>query len=77
MNTANQHLRQALSITGMACDGCAAAVTRALSRVAGVETVAVDLASGRAVVEGTAGSEALIGAVKAAGFGAGTRPPQG
>ena len=72
MNSDNSHVRPALSITGMTCDGCANAVRRALSRVAGV-----DLARGRGVVAGVARPEDLIAAVKAAGFGAELEPPQG
>ncbi|HUY83616.1 MAG TPA: heavy metal-associated domain-containing protein, partial [Steroidobacteraceae bacterium] len=41
-----------LTITGMACDGCAGTVTRVLSRVPGVRRAEVDLASGRATVTG-------------------------
>jgi hypothetical protein len=36
-----------LAITGMTCNGCAAAVTRVLSRVPGVANVEVDLAGAR------------------------------
>lgn len=77
MNGDNSHVRPALSITGMTCDGCANAVRRALSRVAGVERAEVDLARGRAVVAGVARPEDLVAAVKAAGFGAEPEPPQG
>lgn len=41
-----------LKIAGMSCGSCVAAVTRALKRVPGVSDVAVDLASGRARVQG-------------------------
>ena len=59
-----------LSISGMTCGGCANTVTRVLSRVPGVSGVRVDVASGRALVEGTARPDDLIGAVQAAGFDA-------
>lgn len=58
-----------LTISGMACDGCASTVSRVLSRVAGVMDARVDLASGRATVRGTAQADDLIRAVEAAGFG--------
>ena len=57
-----------LAVTGMTCGGCASTLTRVLSRVPGVEAAQVDLASGRAIVSGTARAEDLIHAVEAAGF---------
>ena len=59
-----------LAITGMTCKGCVAAVTRVLSRVPGVASVEVDLASARAAVAGTAEAQELLRAVVAAGYGA-------
>ena len=58
-----------LSISGMTCNGCVRSVTQVLSKVTGVTRVAVDLAGGSAVIEGTALPEALAEAVAAAGFG--------
>ncbi|RAI55225.1 heavy-metal-associated domain-containing protein, partial [Roseicella frigidaeris] len=43
-----------LAIGGMTCGSCANAVHRALSCVPGVVSVEVDLAAGRALVQGTA-----------------------
>jgi len=57
-----------LSITGMTCSACAAAVERALSSVPGVRKAAVDLDQGRAVVEGIMDAQALVVAVERAGF---------
>lgn len=57
-----------LAISGMTCGGCAGAVGRALSGVAGVVEARVDLAGGRATVTGTARAEDLLRAVEAAGF---------
>jgi copper chaperone CopZ len=57
-----------LSISGMRCGGCARRVKHALSSVPGATRVAVDFAHSRAVVEGTAHHEALIDAVKNAGY---------
>ena len=57
-----------LEISGMSCGGCVGAVKKALAKVPGVERAEVDLAGARAVVAGTAKPEALVAAVKAAGF---------
>jgi copper chaperone len=54
----------------MTCQGCVNAMTRVLSRVPGAKDVAVDLAAGRAVVHGDANPDALIAAVRRAGYGA-------
>jgi len=59
-----------LSVSGMTCGGCAGTVKRVLTQVAGVTGIEVDLASGRAVVAGTAQPQDLVEAVKGAGFGA-------
>lgn len=60
-----------LKITGMTCEGCVNAVKRTLSRVPGVTAVQVDLAAGRASVEGDAEAAGLIAAVEKAGYEAG------
>jgi copper chaperone len=57
-----------LAIRGMTCNGCASALTRVLSRVAGVNRAQVELASGRALIEGAAREEDLVRAVEAAGY---------
>jgi Au+-exporting ATPase len=57
-----------LTITGMTCEGCTAAVSRALGKVAGVTAVTVDLATGRARIEGHAVKRDLEHAVEAAGY---------
>ena len=57
-----------LSIRGMTCNGCASALTRVLSRVAGVDRARVDLTSGRALIEGEPREEDLVRAVEAAGY---------
>ncbi|WP_219062557.1 cation-translocating P-type ATPase [Pseudomonas sp. UMAB-08] len=61
-----------LPITGMTCASCAGRVERALSKVAGVKTVSVNLASERAHVEssGPIDPAVLIAAVTRAGYGA-------
>ena len=59
-----------LTVSGMTCQGCVNAVTRVLSRVSGAQNVTVDLAAGRAVVLGDAPPDALLAAVRKAGYGA-------
>ncbi len=57
-----------LEIQGMTCASCVARVERALKAVPGVTSVAVNLATEKAEVHGTAAPEALIGAVSKAGY---------
>jgi len=57
-----------LKIEGMSCGHCSAAVTRALESVAGVVQARVDLAAGKATVEGDADVERLIAAVVEEGY---------
>ena len=59
-----------LEITGMTCQGCVTALTRALSRLPGVEGVTVDLAANTARATRTAPTEVLIAAAEPAGYGA-------
>ena len=70
MSTSSAPAPITLAISGMTCAGCASTVTRVLSRVAGVVSAQVDLAQGRATVEGSVAPEALVRAVEGAGFGA-------
>jgi copper chaperone len=58
-----------LTINGMTCKHCVAAVEKALAAVNGVEQVVeVSLEAGSATVTGTASTEALIAAVREAGY---------
>lgn len=57
-----------LTVTGMTCDHCQAAVTRALNSVPGVVEVSVDLSGGLARVRGEAEPQALLSAVEAVGY---------
>ncbi len=57
-----------LTVGGMTCNGCVAAVTRVLTRVPGVVSAEVDLASARATVVGDADPKALVAAVVGAGY---------
>lgn len=57
-----------LKVTGMTCQHCAMAVTKALKSVAGVESVQVNLERGDAVVAGSADVDQLIRAVEIGGY---------
>jgi len=60
-----------LKIEGMTCGHCVMGVKQALAAVPGVQgTVEVDLASGRAKVDGSADAAALIAAVVEEGYSA-------
>lgn len=54
----------------MSCSACSAHVERAVSRVEGVSSVAVNLLTNSMVVEGTATADAIIAAVRKAGYDA-------
>jgi Cu+-exporting ATPase len=62
--------RVELQIGGMTCASCVARVERALARVAGVISASVNLATERATVETTAGTDAavLVQAIERAGY---------
>jgi Cu+-exporting ATPase len=59
-----------LSILGMSCAGCIAAVDTALSGVSGVTAVSVNFADHSATVSGSADPEQMKQALKAAGYDA-------
>lgn len=59
-----------LSIAGMMCAGCVSSVEAALKQVDGVEAANVNLAERTALVTGSAQPEALVTAVKQAGYDA-------
>jgi len=57
------------TVVGMTCGHCVLSVREEVSEVAGVETVDVDLPSGRMVVRGGGVSETAVkAAVEAAGY---------
>ena len=58
------------NVTGMSCAACSARVEKAVSAVAGVSSCSVSLLTNSMGVEGTASSEAIIAAVRDAGYGA-------
>jgi Cu+-exporting ATPase len=57
-----------LSIAGMSCAGCVAAVEKALRGVPGVESASVNFAEHTAMVNGNVMADALVGAVVDAGY---------
>jgi len=58
-----------LTVLGMTCGHCEAAVRKALAGVPGVtQVVEVDRTKNRAVVEGDADTSALVAAVKQEGY---------
>lgn len=57
-----------LKIEGMTCGHCVTAVRKALEAVPGVESADVNLAEGRATVEGNANLETLVEAVEEEGY---------
>lgn len=59
-----------LAVTGMTCAGCVNAVTRLLARVPGAASVHVALETGHAEVAGNAAPDALLAALRKAGYGA-------
>lgn len=68
--TINQDQEIRLSILGMRCAGCIAAVETALQGVEGVESVNVNFADHSAVVTGSADPDRLKSSLKAAGYDA-------
>ena len=66
----NESQEELLQIEGMTCAGCAQAVERALSRVHGVDTVSVNLLTGKALVKhiDPVSLEALVVAVDETGY---------
>ncbi|MFL6073731.1 MAG: heavy-metal-associated domain-containing protein [Mycobacteriales bacterium] len=59
-----------VTVTGMTCAHCVQSVSEEVSQVGGVESVAVDLGSGRVTITSTAPVDlaAVRGAVEEAGY---------
>lgn len=55
-------------IEGMACAHCQATVKKVIAALPGVSNVEVDLAAGKAIVEGDASKQDVENAVSQAGF---------
>lgn len=64
------------TVTGMSCAACSARVEKAVNQVPGVKACAVSLLTNSMGVEGTAEPDAVIAAVKAAGYGAALKGAQ-
>ena len=58
------------NVTGMSCAACSARVEKAVGKVPGVTSCSVSLLTNSMGVEGTASPEAVIKAVREAGYGA-------
>ena len=58
-----------LSVSGMSCDHCVAAVTRAVRAVPGAAHVQVDLAGGEVTVGGDPDPAAVRAAIEDEGYG--------
>ena len=58
------------TVTGMSCAACSARVEKAVSAVEGVTSCSVSLLTNSMGVEGTASADAIIAAVREAGYGA-------
>ena len=59
-----------LKVTGMTCGHRVMSVTKALQQVPGVAKAEVSLEKGEAVVHGAADAQAMLAAVKQAGYAA-------
>ena len=57
------------NITGMSCAACQNRVEKAVSKVAGVDSVSVSLLTNSMQVEGNANEKDIFDAVKKAGYG--------
>ncbi len=59
------------TVSDMSCHHCVKKINAALSTVAGVEKVSVDLSSKKVEVEGPADAKAVLQAIRGAGYTAG------
>jgi len=57
-----------ITVTGMSCEHCEQSVTEALESVPGVTSASADREAEQATVEGDADPDALVAAVKDAGY---------
>lgn len=57
-----------ITVKGMTCNHCRAAAEKAIASVKGVEKVSVDLASGKAQIEGVVNMEEVKAALESVGF---------
>ena len=61
-------LMKTFLVTGMTCAKCVRHVTQAVTSVAGVESVTVDLEAGTATVQGNPDASVVIAAIVDAGY---------
>jgi len=64
-------VKNEFAVAGMHCGGCVKSVTRAVSELHGVQSVAVSLEANAATVEydgAATGPAAIVAAIEAAGF---------
>ena len=61
-----------LEVQGMSCGHCVSAITAAVSPLAGVTTVDVDLAGSKVTVDGTADIGAVTAAIEDSGYDVGS-----
>ena len=66
-----------LAIAGMTCDSCVNRVERALGAVPGVQAASVNLATEKASIRGAVARQALIDAVRGAGYDVAPAPAPG
>lgn len=64
-------MTQVFRVTGMTCDGCARAVTKAIKARSPASDVSVNLAAGTVTVSGAVDVKAMADAIEDAGFGFG------
>ena len=57
-----------ITVKGMNCNHCKSNVEAAIQKIAGVESVQIDLASGRTIVHGNPNKEDVVKGVEALGF---------
>ncbi len=62
--------KKQFKVTGMSCAACSSRVEKAVSKLEGVETCAVNLLTGSMVVIGNVTEDIIVAAVQTAGYGA-------
>ena len=67
-------MAQRFSVTGMTCQGCVKAVTRAVGNAIPGAQISVNLERGLVEIEGKADERVVVKAIADAGFGASALP---
>lgn len=68
MNTGMNNEETVITVKGMTCGHCKAMVEKNLSKLPGVESVSVDLATDKTVIKGEADSAAIREVIDDLGF---------